>query len=199
MSNISSVCVYCGSSNYVDEAYKHAAKRTGHLLASAGMDIVYGGGKVGLMGIVADAALAASGRVIGIIPDHIQKFEVDHNGLTELHVVDSMHTRKRMMVERSDAFIVLPGGIGTLDEMFEIITWRQLQLHAKPVIIVNINGFWDPLLALMDHMQDTGFMRKPNLPGASSQLYQIVNDVESILPLLSVQPTPMREAQTARI
>lgn len=199
MSNISSVCVYCGSSNYVDEAYKHAAKQTGHLLATAGLEIVYGGGNVGLMGITADAALAAGGRVIGIIPDHIQKFEVDHTGLTELHVVDSMHTRKRMMVERSDAFIVLPGGIGTLDEMFEIITWRQLQLHAKPVIIVNINGFWDPLLALMDHMQNTGFMRKPNLPGASSQLYQIVNDVESILPLLSVQPTPMREAQTARI
>jgi uncharacterized protein (TIGR00730 family) len=199
MSNISSVCVYCGSSNYVDEAYKHAAKQTGHLLATAGLDIVYGGGNVGLMGLTADAALAAGGRVIGIIPDHIQKFEVDHTGLTELHVVDSMHTRKRMMVERSDAFIVLPGGIGTLDEMFEIITWRQLQLHAKPVIIVNINGFWDPLLALMDHMQDTGFMRKPNLPGASSQLYQIVNDVESILPLLSVQPTPVREAQTARI
>jgi uncharacterized protein (TIGR00730 family) len=183
----------------VDEAYKHAAKQTGHLLATAGLEIVYGGGNVGLMGITADAALAAGGRVIGIIPDHIQKFEVDHTGLTELHVVDSMHTRKRMMVERSDAFIVLPGGIGTLDEMFEIITWRQLQLHAKPVIIVNINGFWDPLLALMDHMQNTGFMRKPNLPGASSQLYQIVNDVESILPLLSVQPTPMREAQTARI
>lgn len=199
MSNISSVCVYCGSSNYVDEAYKHAAKQTGHLLATAGLEIVYGGGNVGLMGITADAALAAGGRVIGIIPDHIQKFEVDHTGLTELHVVDSMHTRKRMMVERSDAFIVLPGGIGTLDEMFEIITWRQLQLHAKPVIIVNINGFWDPLLALMDHMQNTGFMRKPNLPGASSQLYQIVNDVESILPLLSVQPTPVREAQTARI
>ncbi|MDG5496429.1 MULTISPECIES: TIGR00730 family Rossman fold protein [Azospirillaceae] len=199
MSNIRSVCVYCGSSNYVDEAYKQAAKQTGHLLATAGLEIVYGGGNVGLMGITADAALAAGGRVIGIIPDHIQKFEVDHTGLTELHVVDSMHTRKRMMVERSDAFIVLPGGIGTLDEMFEIITWRQLQLHAKPVIIVNINGFWDPLLALMDHMQATGFMRKPNLPGASSQLYQIVNDVESILPLLSVQPTPMREAQTARI
>lgn len=199
MSNIRSVCVYCGSSNYVDEAYKQAAKQTGHLLATAGLEIVYGGGNVGLMGITADAALAAGGRVIGIIPDHIQKFEVDHTGLTELHVVDSMHTRKRMMVERSDAFIVLPGGIGTLDEMFEIITWRQLQLHAKPVIIVNINGFWDPLLALMDHMQATGFMRKPNLPGASSQLYQIVNDVESILPLLSVQPTPVREAQTARI
>lgn len=199
MSNIRSVCVYCGSSNYVDEAYKQAAKQTGHLLATAGLEIIYGGGNVGLMGITADAALAAGGRVIGIIPDHIQKFEVDHTGLTELHVVDSMHTRKRMMVERSDAFIVLPGGIGTLDEMFEIITWRQLQLHAKPVIIVNINGFWDPLLALMDHMQATGFMRKPNLPGASSQLYQIVNDVESILPLLSVQPTPVREAQTARI
>lgn len=199
MSNIRSVCVYCGSSNFVDEAYKQAAKQTGHLLATAGLEIVYGGGNVGLMGITADAALAAGGRVIGIIPDHIQKFEVDHTGLTELHVVDSMHTRKRMMVERSDAFIVLPGGIGTLDEMFEIITWRQLQLHAKPVLIVNINGFWDPLLALMDHMQATGFMRKPNLPGASSQLYQIVNDVESILPLLSVQPTPVRAAQTARI
>ena len=199
MSIIRSVCVYCGSSNYVDEVYKQAAKETGHLLASAGLDIIYGGGRVGLMGIVADAALALGGRVVGIIPDHIQKFEVDHTGLTELHVVDSMHTRKRMMVERSDAFVVLPGGIGTLDEMFEIITWRQLQLHDKPVIIVNTNGFWDPLIALLDHMQDTGFMRKPNLPGASQQLYHIVGNVEDILPMLALQPAPRQEVETERL
>lgn len=199
MAAIRTVCVYCGSSNYVDEAYRQAAKETGQMLAAAGLDIVYGGGRVGLMGILADAGLAIGGRVIGIIPDHIQKFEVDHTSLTELHVVDSMHTRKRMMVERSDAFVVLPGGIGTLDEMFEIITWRQLQLHDKPVIIVNINGFWNPLIALLDHMQATGFMRKPNLPGAEQPLYHIVDTVADILPALALQPAPTQEVVTERL
>lgn len=190
MSHIKSACVYCGSSDHVSEKFKEAAHETGRLLGEAGMDIVYGGGRVGLMGIVADAALAAGARVIGIIPDHIKKFEVDHVGLTELHVVDSMHTRKRMMVERSDAFVILPGGIGTLDELFEIITWRQLRLHDKAVVIVNIDGFWNPLLTLMDHMTSTGFMRKPNLPGAEDRLYHVVDTVEAVLPLLARQAAP---------
>ena len=140
------------------------------------------------MGLAADAALAAGGRVIGIIPEHIQKLEVDHRGLTELHVVDSMHARKQMMVERSDAFVILPGGIGTLDELFEIITWKQLKLHDKPVIIVNVDGFWDPLVALMGHLESSGFLRKPNLASASSALFTIVADVEAILPLLAKTP-----------
>ncbi len=188
MEHIKSACIYCGSSNAVAEAYKQAATHTGQLLAQAGIDVVYGGGRVGLMGLAADAALALGGRVVGIIPEHIQKLEVDHRGLSELVVVDSMHTRKQMMVERSDAFIVLPGGIGTLDELFEIITWRQLQLHDKPVIVVNVDGFWDPLLALMGHLETTGFMRKPNLAGQASQLFHVVTGVEQILPLLAAAP-----------
>lgn len=190
MSHIKSACVYCGSSDHVSEKFKEAARETGRLLGEAGMDVVYGGGRVGLMGVVADAALATGARVIGIIPDHIKKFEVDHLGLTELHVVDSMHTRKRMMVERSDAFVILPGGIGTLDELFEIITWRQLRLHDKAVVIVNIDGFWNPLLALMDHMTETGFMRKPNLPGAEDRLYHVVDTVAEVLPLLARHAAP---------
>lgn len=188
--NIAAACIYCGSANDVAAAYQRAAARTGELLAQAGVDVVYGGGRVGLMGIAADAALAAGGRVVGIIPAHIQKLEVDHRGLTELHVVDSMHTRKQMMVERSDAFIILPGGIGTLDELFEIITWRQLKLHDKPVIVVNVDGFWDPLLSLMGHLETTGFLRKPNLAGASSALFTVVTDVEALLPLLAKAPAP---------
>lgn len=188
--NIAAACIYCGSANDVDVAYQRAAARTGELLAKAGVDVVYGGGRVGLMGIAADAALAAGGRVVGIIPEHIQKLEVDHRGLTELHVVDSMHTRKQMMVERSDAFIILPGGIGTLDELFEIITWRQLKLHDKPVIVVNVDGFWDPLLSLMGHLETTGFLRKPNLAGASHALFTVVTDVEALLPLLAKAQAP---------
>ena len=186
--NIAAACIYCGSANDVDEAYQRAAARTGELLARAGVDVVYGGGRVGLMGIAADAALSAGGRVVGIIPGHIQKLEVDHRGLTELHVVDSMHTRKQMMVERSDAFIILPGGIGTLDELFEIITWKQLKLHDKPVIVVNVDGFWDPLLSLMGHLETTGFLRKPNLAGARSALFTVITDVEALLPLLAKAP-----------
>ena len=186
--NITAACIYCGSANAVADVYLQAATRSGTLLAQAGVDVVYGGGRVGLMGLAADAALAAGGRVIGIIPEHIQKLEVDHRGLTELHVVDSMHARKQMMVERSDAFIILPGGIGTLDELFEIITWKQLKLHDKPVIIVNVDGFWDPLVALMGHLESSGFLRKANLASASSALFTIVADVEGILPLLAKTP-----------
>lgn len=198
MKNVKAVCIYCGSSNAVADSYKQAATRTGQLLAQAGIEVVYGGGRVGLMGLSADAALAAGGRVVGIIPEHIQKLEVDHRGLSELVVVDSMHTRKRMMVERSDAFIILPGGIGTLDELFEIITWRQLQLHTKPVIVVNVDGFWDPLLALMAHLETTGFMRKPNLAGQASQLFHVVTDVEAILPLLA-QTAPATAPHTQQM
>lgn len=129
------------------------------MLAQRGLDVVYGGGRVGLMGIVADAALAAGAHVTGIIPRHIQAREVAHTSLSALHVVDTMHERKTMMVEKSDAFLILPGGYGTMDEFFEIVTWRQLRLHEKPVVIANINGYWDPLLALMDHQIAQGFAR----------------------------------------
>lgn len=152
-------CVYCGSSSRVADVYKKAAHDLGDLLGKCGVTVVYGGGRVGLMGIVADATLKAGGKVVGVIPDHLQTAEVGHGGLTELHVVDDMHARKRMMVERSDGFVVLPGGLGTMDEFFEIVTWKQLRLHAKPIVLVNIDGYWDPLLKLYDHMTAEGFCR----------------------------------------
>jgi uncharacterized protein (TIGR00730 family) len=157
MRDIQSVCVYCGASGRVDKIYKDAALRMGEVLARAGLQVVFGGGKLGLMGLVADNALANGGRVIGIIPKHLEKFEGAHLNLSELHVVDTMHIRKQKMSELADAFIVLPGGFGTLDELFEILTWRQLQMHEKPVIIVNVNGYWDPLKKLIHNIIEQNF------------------------------------------
>ncbi|MGK9166093.1 TIGR00730 family Rossman fold protein [Inquilinus limosus] len=185
MADIRSLCVYCGSSSRVDERYKTAAARLGALIAARGLQLVYGGGRVGLMGIVADAALGAGGRVVGIIPEHIQALEVEHTGLTELHVVDSMHTRKRMMFDRSDAFIVLPGGLGTLDETFEMLTWRQLKLHDKPIVFVDIDGYWRPFLRLVDHMVAQGFCRKEH-----RDLFQVVETVEEVFGAIAA-PQPI--------
>jgi len=173
------VCVYCGASTGVRPQYRAAATRLGELLGRNGIDLVYGGGLRGLMGATADAALAAGARVTGIIPGHMKSLEVDHPGLTELIVVDSMHARKQLMVDRSDAFVVLPGGIGTLDETFEILSWKQLGLHDKPIIIVNIDGFWDPLLTLLDRVRDLGFVRQD-----TRSLFTQVTDVEAIVPAL---------------
>ena len=156
---ITSVCVYCGSASGVAEPYKKAAHDIGAALAERKLRTVYGGGHVGLMGIVADAALKAGGEVIGIIPEHIRSHEVQHMGLTELHVVPDMHTRKRMMVERADAFVIMPGGLGTLDEAFEILTWKKLGLHSKPVIIFNQDGYWDPSPGLIDRTIKDGFAK----------------------------------------
>ncbi|MEA1651046.1 TIGR00730 family Rossman fold protein [Nitrospirillum sp. BR 11164] len=194
MSKVRSVCVYCGSSGQVSEEYKKAAHDLGTLIGNAGLRLVYGGGRVGLMGITADAALAAGGEVVGIIPDHIQVREVDHGGLTELHVVDSMHTRKRMMVEKSDAFVVMPGGLGTLDEAFEIITWRQLGLHDKPVVIANIGGYWDPLRALLTHIRTTGFGR-----GEIEDHFTFVDSVHAILPALRRAPDALQKIAVERL
>lgn len=187
--HIRSACVYCGSSSRVDQRYKDNAKTLGTMLAQKGIDVMYGGGRVGLMGIVADAAMNAGGKVIGIIPQHIQSKEIEHHGLTELHVVESMHIRKAMMAERSDAFIVLPGGFGTLDEAFEIITWKQLQLHEKPVIIFDDNGFWDPLVKLMDNLIKEGFATERH-----RSMYQVAHSLEEVFVLLNqpiVPPPPI--------
>ncbi|MDE1148085.1 MAG: TIGR00730 family Rossman fold protein [Azospirillaceae bacterium] len=194
MTKVRSVCVYCGSSGQVSEAYKKAAHDLGTRIGEAGLQLVYGGGRVGLMGITADATLAAGGEVVGIIPSHIQTTEVDHSGLTELHIVDSMHTRKRMMVDRSDAFVVMPGGLGTLDEAFEIITWRQLKLHDKPVVIANINGYWDPLRALLTHIRGTGFGR-----GEIETYFTFVDSVDAILPALRQAPDSVQVPAVDRL
>jgi uncharacterized protein (TIGR00730 family) len=189
-----SVCVYCGSSSRVADVYKDAAHALGEGLARRGIQLVYGGGRVGLMGIVADAAMAAGGRVVGIIPEHIQTEEVEHTGLTELHVVDSMHTRKRMMAERSDAFVVLPGGFGTLDEAFEILTWKQLRLHDKPVIIADVDGYWRPLLGLVDHMIAQGFARD-----AHREFFMVVDQLDGVFEALEQAPESILPVRSDRL
>ncbi|CAO3428475.1 LOG family protein [Azospirillum doebereinerae] len=194
MKTLSSVCVYCGASSQVADVHKEAAHALGDGLARRGIRLVYGGGRVGLMGIVADAALAAGGEVVGIIPEHIQSTEIEHTALTELHVVDSMHTRKRMMVERSDAFVVLPGGLGTLDEMFEVLTWKQLQLHDKPVVIADVDGYWRPLLGLIDHMVAQGFARIDR-----SALYSVADQIDGVFAALERLPDARTATQAHKL
>ena len=173
---IRSVCVYCGSADAVDERYRAAAAELGRSLAAAGITMVFGGGHIGLMGVAADAALAGGGRVIGVIPAALRDRELAHGRVGELVVVDTMHERKRIMAERSDAFAVLPGGIGTLDEFFEIMTWRQLGLHNKPIFLVDAAGYWGPLRALLDHIVAQQFAA--NLV---PRLVEIVPDVATLM------------------
>ena len=158
-----SVCVYCGSANGAKPLYAEAARAFGRSLVEAGLALVYGGGKVGLMGVIADTVMAEGGRAIGVIPELLVNKEVGHNGLTELHVVPDMHHRKKMMADLSDAFVAMPGGAGTLEELFEVYTWAQLGYHQKPVALLNIDGFYDPLIKLLQHTVDEGFIRKAYL------------------------------------
>ena len=157
--NPSAICVYCGSNSGALPAYTETAARLGQTLARRGIDLVYGGGKVGLMGTLADAALHAGGRVIGIIPRALAEKEVAHAGLTDLRVVESMHARKALMAELAGGFIVLPGGAGTMDEFFEIWTWGQLGIHAKPFGLLNVAGYFDPLIHYLDHMVAQRFLK----------------------------------------
>lgn len=159
MKPIRTVCAFCGSQPGSAPEYVAAARELGGLLASRGLSLVYGGGHVGMMGALADAALAAGGAVVGVIPEHLMRPEVAHQQLTELCIVDSMHTRKRTMAERADAFVVLPGGYGTFEEMFEMVTWLQLRLQAKPVGMLNVEGYFDHLLAFLRHGAAEGFIR----------------------------------------
>lgn len=154
------ICVFCGSSPGVDPAHRAAAVELGRRIAEAGWGVVYGGASVGLMGAVADAALAAGGEVIGVIPRELFAAEVPHTGLSELHQVPDMHARKALMYDRADAFAVLPGGLGTLEELFEAATWNQLGLHGrlKPIALLNVGGFYDPLIHLLDHATSAGFV-----------------------------------------
>jgi hypothetical protein len=158
--SLKSVCVFCGSQAGRLPEYEQAARELARVLVAHDVDLVYGGGHVGLMGALADAMLAGGGRVTGVIPQHLMRPEVAHQGLTELVVVESMHARKRAMADRSDAFIVLPGGYGTLEEMFEMVTWLQLRLQAKPVGIVNVAGYFDSLLRFLETCAADGFIRR---------------------------------------
>jgi uncharacterized protein (TIGR00730 family) len=177
---IKNVCVYCGSKAGADPAFAAAGEYLGTELARAGLGLVYGGGGGdGIMGTIARAALSAGGHVTAIIPTFLREREEMLEGTQELIVVDDMHVRKRMMFDRADAFVALPGGIGTLEELVEQMTWRQLDQHAKPVVLADINGFWQPLLALLSHMGQTGFVRPDFMAN-----YHISRCVTEILPLL---------------
>ncbi|MGB7757395.1 MAG: TIGR00730 family Rossman fold protein [Salinisphaera sp.] len=152
------ICVYCGSRDGVDARYREAAGSLGTVLARAGIGLVYGGARIGLMGAVADAALVAGGAVLGVIPRGLAEREVAHEGVTELRVVETMHQRKLAMIEAADAFIAMPGGFGTLEELFEVLTWHQIGWHDKPAGLLDVAGFYQPLLACMNHMRDQGFV-----------------------------------------
>ena len=162
MSTLKRICVFCGSSVGSLPAHAAAARELGRTLAERGLGIVFGGGKVGLMGVLADAALAAGGETIGVIPEALVAREIGHNGLTKLHVVRSMHQRKTLMADLADAFIALPGGYGTFEEFFEAVTWTQLGIHKKPCGLLNVNGYYDALLALLDRAVADGFIREAN-------------------------------------
>jgi uncharacterized protein (TIGR00730 family) len=179
MTTIRSVCVYCGSSAGLDPRVGDAAAALGRALAQAGITLVFGGGEEGLMGRVAHAALDSGGRVIGVIPTFLIRKEHALKEAQELIVVDSMHQRKQLMFERADAFVALPGGVGTLEELVEQLTWAQLLRHAKPVLIADIFGFWRPLLSLFAHMREQGFIRS-----GFELRYLVAEKIEDVLPML---------------
>jgi uncharacterized protein (TIGR00730 family) len=159
---IGSLCVFCGSRTGADACYAEAARALGRALVERGMTLVYGGGQIGLMGVVADAVLEAGGRVIGVIPEPLATHELLHPRATEMHIVPGMHARKAKMVTLSDAFVALPGGYGTLEELFEVVTWAQLGIHAKPVGVLNVAGFYDPLVALVQGAVEHDFIKSKN-------------------------------------
>ncbi|SDA13706.1 hypothetical protein SAMN02799622_01041 [Methylobacterium sp. UNC378MF] len=191
MAPVRTVCVYCGSGFGRDPAFRAAAETLGTAVAQAGMGLVYGGGDVGLMGTVARAALAAGGHVTGIIPDFLQAREHMLADIQETVVVSDMHTRKRLMFERSDAFVTLPGGIGTLEELVEQLTWAQLGRHRKPVVLVSVAEFWSPLLALFEHMRGHGFIRE-----GLDLSYLVAREAADVVPMLRQaghEPDPQAE------
>ena len=175
------VAVFCASADGVNPVYRETAIALGKALGERGVGVVYGGSKVGLMQAVAEGALAAGGPVIGVIPTVLVELEVAHTELSELHITDTMHTRKAMMGERSDAFLALPGGVGTLEELFEVLAWQTLKLHAKPVVLLNTNGFYDKLLGFLDHCVDEGMLRPKN-----RGILLVANTVDEALEMLGI-------------
>jgi uncharacterized protein (TIGR00730 family) len=179
------ICVFCGSSLGARPAYRDAAQRLGELLAERRIGVVFGGGAIGLMGVLADAALSKGGEVIGVIPESLVRREIGHRGVTQQHVVETMHQRKARMADLSDAFIALPGGYGTLEELCEAITWSQLGIQQKPCGLLNIEKYWDGLLAVLDHAVDEGFVRPEN-----SRLVLVAQTPERMLERLSEWTPP---------
>lgn len=182
------ICVFCGSSVGRDPAYREAAVSAGHALARAGLSLVYGGGKVGLMGAVADAALAAGGRVVGVMPRALVEREIAHAGLSELHVVETMHERKTRMADLSDGFIALPGGAGTLEEFFEQWTWAQLGIHGKPCALLNVLEYFRPLISMIEKAVAEGFVAK-----SYGDMLVVATDVEAILKRFASYVPPARK------
>jgi uncharacterized protein (TIGR00730 family) len=186
MTPIHRICVFCGSSCGANPAYKRAAEDLGQLLARRNIGLVYGGGCIGLMGALADAALQAGGEVIGVIPDSLMRREVGHRGVTRLHVVETMHQRKALMADLADAFIALPGGYGTLEEFCEIVTWSQLGIQQKPCGLLNVERYWDGLLGMLEHSVHEGFLRPEN-----RELVLVASTPEQLLErLLEWEPPP---------
>ena len=181
--NPASLCVFCGARFGVDPAARDTAVQLGALLAREGITLVYGGGGVGLMGLVANAALAGGATVIGVIPQFLLKREAGHPDLTETVVVQTMHERKLQMFERSDAFVVLPGGLGTLEEFFEVLSWRTLGLHSKPIVIIDQGGYWQPLAALLRGVVEGGFAERTHLDHVA-----FVSDLVDVLPAIAAMP-----------
>jgi uncharacterized protein (TIGR00730 family) len=179
MADIKAVCVFCGARNDVPQTYLDAGKTFGAELARRGVRLVYGGGDCGVMGAVANSVLKNKGLVTGVFPRSLKNLESEHASLSEIIMVESMHERKRIMFERSDAIVVLPGGFGTMDEMFEIITWKQLKFHEKPVVILNHEGYWKPLVALMENIITTGFAREE-----TRTLYKVVDSIDDVFKVM---------------
>lgn len=173
---IRNVAVFCASANGSHSIYKAAAAELGQSLAARNIGVIYGGSNVGLMKAVAEAALAANGRVIGVIPEVLVDLEVAHHGITELHITSTMHTRKALIGEKADAFIALPGGFGTFEELFEVLAWHTLRIHAKPIVLLNVNGFYDKLLVFLDHCVAEGMLKPKN-----REVLLVANTVESAL------------------
>jgi uncharacterized protein (TIGR00730 family) len=200
MSELRSICVYCGSNAGSDPEFAKAARALGRMMAEAGIRLVYGGGSVGLMGILARTVLSAGGAVTGIIPQFLKDREVMLGEVTDLVVTADMHERKRIMFERSDSFLALPGGIGTLEEVVEIMTWAQLDQHAKPILIANLRGFWDPLIGLFRQMAKEGFLNKAFLGDHTELPVKFVDRIEDAIPALraALADVPRKHLATAR-
>lgn len=195
MSEIRTVCVYCASSDHCRTIFLESAYTLGNILAKESIDIVYGGGSTGLMGRLADGAIAGNGHVRGIIPQFMQNLEWGHKGISILEEVEDMHTRKFLMIRKSDGIVALPGGCGTLEELLEAITWKRLGLAHQPIVIVNIDGFYDPLISMLQSTVDEQFMRPEHL-----NMWHVVNSVEEVLPMLrSIDPWPLNAISYAKV
>ena len=193
MATINAIAVYCGAMFGNHLKYRNQARRMGEHLAHAGIKLIFGGGGVGLMGALADGCVNAGGEAVGVIPEFLRRVEVAANGLVTIEPVKTMHERKQRMAELADAFVMLPGGLGTLDEALEIITWRQLGVHDKPIVIVDQEGYWAPLLHLIEHTIRSGFTHP-----SGRELYTVVDSVDEAIPTLQRLGEPLTPAQIER-